>query len=107
MSFIGSRLPDPIPQRAIQIEVTPSASAVQNARTQTKRTLSQRRSGNNQRLAQSSLQKRRFRHEEKITMSTKVIAAIIALAFPALGAGNSNRDNEYNLQVRSILHTAI
>ena len=38
-------------------------------------------------------------------MSTKVIAAIIALAFPALGAGNS--DNAYNLQVRSILHTAI
>ena len=28
-------------------------------------------------------------------MSTKVIAAIIALAFLALGAGNGNRDNEY------------
>lgn len=32
-------------------------------------------------------------------MSTKVtmpfVAAIIALAFPAFGAGNSNRDNEH------------
>jgi hypothetical protein len=32
-------------------------------------------------------------------MSTNVtmpfVAAIIALAFPALGVGNSNRDNEY------------
>ena len=39
-----------------------------------------------------------FRHEEKITMSTKVtmpfVAAIIALAFPAFGVGNSNRENE-------------
>jgi hypothetical protein len=39
------------------------------------------------------------RHEEKITMSTKVtmpfVAAIVALASPALGVGASNRDNEY------------
>jgi hypothetical protein len=40
-------------------------------------------------------------------MSTEVIVAIIALALPAPGAGNSNRVNEYNLQVCSILHTAI
>ena len=44
-------------------------------------------------------------------MSTKVtmpfVAAIVALASPALGVGASNRDNEYDLQVRSVLHTAI
>ena len=60
-SLIGctcSRLPDPIRERAIQIEVKRSAPAAQNARTQTKRTLSQRRPGNNRRLPRSSLQKR-------------------------------------------------
>jgi hypothetical protein len=39
-----------------------------------------------------------FQHEEKMTMSTKVTMAfvpiIIALAVPALAAGNGNRDNE-------------
>ena len=34
-------------------------------------------------------------HQEKITMSTKVIAAIVALAFLAVGAGIGNRHNEY------------
>jgi hypothetical protein len=39
-----------------------------------------------------------FQHEEKLTMSTKVrmafVPIIIALAVPALAAGNGNRDNE-------------
>ena len=39
-------------------------------------------------------------------MSTKVIAAIVALAFLAVGAGIGNRHNEYTY-LRSILHTAI
>jgi hypothetical protein len=44
-----------------------------------------------------------FQHEEKLTMSTTVtmafVAAIIALALPALAAGNSKRDNEYTYEL--------
>ncbi len=39
------------------------------------------------------------RQQEKMTMSTTItmvfVVAVIALASPALAAGNGNRDNEY------------
>jgi hypothetical protein len=56
--------------------------------------------GNKRRPARSSLQREfAFRHEEKMTMSTKItmalVAAVIACASPALAGGNGNRDTEY------------
>lgn len=83
-----------------QIEVKRSLSVAQNARTQTEPMLFQSKPGNKRRPARSSLQREfAFRHEEKMTMSTKItmalVAAVIACASPALAGGNGNRDTEY------------
>jgi hypothetical protein len=44
-----------------------------------------------------------FPHEEKMTMSTKLamafVAVIVALALPALVAGKANRDNKHTYKL--------
>ena len=70
------------------------------ARTKTERILFQSKLGNKRQADQSSLQRGIcFRHQEKMTMSTKItmalVAVVIACASPALAGGNGSRDNGY------------
>jgi len=80
------------------MEVKLSVSVANKAAPQARESCSSASRGIKRRLPRSNLQ-RRFGHEEKITMSTKIamelVAVVMALAFPALAAGNGNRDNAY------------